>query len=221
MDTKVLEQRTKVVNPMGRRGARKRGKETANLGNHIRTFRLYSPFTQSPKFLEKTPPYTGDIYRLPLVEDNGDPERDDSRPYSPGQVSHRPSPSSQAPVWRSVLMTPEHSGISFAFTDKNEEIYSTRPVPFSRVGSVYSTGSPRSRAGLRYAGSLDPDQYRDSSFDHSDTEHRPVHNHYPIVSNTAPCSRRDSVPHPSPHDARQGMVVIPHGRINPGPWETS
>ena len=78
-------------------------------------------------------------------------------------------------------MAPEHSGISCAFADKNEEIYGISPVPFSHVDSVYSTGSPRSSAGLRHAGSLGPDQYRGSSFAHSDTEHLPVHNHYPIV----------------------------------------
>jgi hypothetical protein len=141
-----------------------------------------------------------------LVEDNDDEERDDSQPYSPGQVPRSPSPDSQAPVRWSIPIAPEHSGISCAFADKNGEIYRTSSVPFSRLGRVNSTGSPRSSAGLHHAGSLDPNQYRGSSFAHSDTEHLPVHNHYPIVSNIALYSRRDSVPFPSPRDARQGML---------------
>jgi hypothetical protein len=155
---------------------------------------------------ENSPLYRRHTSFSQLVEDNDDEERDDPQPYSPGQVPRSPSPGSQAPAWLSIPIAPEHSGRSYTFADKNGEIYSTSPVSSSRLGSINTTGSLRSGAGLRYAGSLDPNQDHGSSFAHSDTEHLPVHNHYPIVSNIAPGPRRDSVPLPSPQGTRQGMV---------------
>lgn len=136
---------------------------------------------------ENSPLYRRHPSTSQVVED--EKERDGSQLYALAQVTRSSSPGSQAHVQSSIPIAPEHSG------------------------SANSTGSPRSSTGLRHAGSLDPDQYRGSSFTHSDTKHLPVQNHYPIVSNIALCSRQDSVPLPFPHDTRQDR------RINPGPWE--
>jgi hypothetical protein len=111
--------------------------------------------------------------RRPPAEDNDEGDVDDSyahsplrggsQPYPTGAAPLRQSSGSHAPPWRTHPRPPEPSGISRTLAHANGQIYSGSPVPFPRRGSVNSTGSNSSGAGLHRAGSLNSDQYRSSS----------------------------------------------------------
>ncbi|KAF8500277.1 hypothetical protein F5888DRAFT_1370557 [Russula emetica] len=134
------------------------------------------------------------------AEDNDDDDADDahrhppwrrgskgSQPYSPGGAPRRQSPGSQAPLWR----TPEPSGISRTFAHANGQVYNTGPVQFPRRGSVNSTGSTSSGAGLHRAGSINSDQYRSSSVaPHSGSERPSTQSRDRIASNISIAPRR-------------------------------
>ena len=142
-------------------------------------------------------------------EDNEDYDADDphrhppwqheSQPYSPGGAPRRQSSGSQAPVWRPAPRAPEPSGISRTFAHANGQVFAG-PIQFPRRGSVNSTGSTSSGAGLHRAGSINSDQHRSSSVaPHGGTERPSTQNRDRIVSNIAPRERQTSAS-ASPHD---------------------
>jgi hypothetical protein len=107
------------------------------------------------------------------AEDNDDDDADDphrhppwrhesqgSQPYSPGVAPRLQSSGAQAAVWRPFLREPV---ISRASEHANGQVYNTPLVQFPRRGSVNSTGSNSSGAGLHRAGSVNSDHYRTAS----------------------------------------------------------
>jgi len=101
-------------------------------------------------------------------EDTGDspepahpaPPRE-SQPFPPGGPPRRQS--SSPPIWSRVATPSRPTGISRASDHANGQMYSPSPVQFPRRGSVNSTGSNSSGAGLHRAGSLNSDQHRSGS----------------------------------------------------------
>ncbi len=168
------------------------------------------------------------------VEGNDDDDADDphrhppwrhgsqgSQSYSPGGAPRRQSSGSQASsVWRPSPRAPEPSGISRTFAHANGQVYSTGPVQFPRRGSVNSTGSTSSGAGLHRVGS---DQHRSSSVaPHGGTERPSTQSRDRIASNIsiAPRERQISAsasPHdrPSPPTFPTAPRAIPGARPSP------
>jgi hypothetical protein len=123
-----------------------------------------------------------------------------NQPYSSGGAPRRQSTSSQGSLWRPVPRAPEPSGISRTFAHANGQVLAQAHVPFPRRGSVNSTGSISSGAGLHRAGSMNSDQYRSSSVaPHGGTERPSTQNRDRIASNIAPRERQTSAS-ASPHD---------------------
>ena len=127
----------------------------------------------------------------------------EGQPYSPGGPPRRQSSGSQAPVWSRVPRPSEPSGISRTLAHANGQMYSPSPVQFPRRGSVNSTGSNSSGAGLHRAGSLNSDQHRSGSVaphnPHNGTERLPSQARDRIVSNIGTRERQMSASG-SPHD---------------------
>jgi len=127
--------------------------------------------------------------------------RCESQPYSPGGAApRRQNSGTQAPVWRPVPRAPEPSGISRTLAHANGQMYATGPVQFPRRGSVNSTGSNSSGAGLHRAGSLNSDQHRSSSVaPHNGTERPSTQARDRIASNVGSRERQTSAS-ASPHE---------------------
>ena len=140
-----------------------------------------------------------------------------SQPYSPGGAPRRQSSGSQAPVWRPPR-APEPSGISRTFAHANGQVYNGGPVQFPRRGSVNSTGSTSSGAGLHRAGSMNSDQYRSSSVaPHSGSERPPTQSRDRIASNISIGHReRQTSASASPHDRPSPPTFPTAPRAIPG-----
>jgi hypothetical protein len=172
--------------------------------------------SKSPVSRRNAPSHQRQPPNSQLAEGNDDDEADDvhrhpprrhdsqgSQPYSPGGAPRRQSSGSQASVWRPFPRAPEPSGISRTFAHANGQVYNTGPVQFPRRGSVNSTGSTSSGAGLHRAGSMNSDhQYRSSSVaPHGSSERPSTQSRDRIASNIsiAPRERQTSTS-ASPHD---------------------
>ena len=123
--------------------------------------------------------------------------------YSPSGPPRRQSSGSQAPVWSRGARPAEPSGLSRTFAHASGQMYSPSPVQFPRRGSVNSTGSNSSGAGLHRAGSLNSDQHRSNGVvphnPHNGTERPPTQARDRIASNIGPRERQMSAS-ASPHD---------------------
>src|SRR6266851_1055448 len=144
--------------------------------------------------------------------------RRESQPYSPGGAApRRQNSGTQAPVWRPVPRAPEPSGISRTLAHANGQMYATGPVQFPRRGSVNSTGSNSSGAGLHRVGSLNSDQHRSSSVaPHNGTERPSTQARDRIASNVGPRERQTSAsasPHERPSPPSYSTVAP---RVIPG-----
>ncbi|KAN0111810.1 hypothetical protein V8E52_008190 [Russula decolorans] len=165
------------------------------------------------------------------AEDNDDDDADDphrlpayrhesqgSQPYSPGGGPRRQSSGSQSSVWRPFPRAPEPSGISRTFAHANGQVYNTVPVQFPRRGSVNSTGSNSSGAGLHRAGSINSDQYRSNSVaPHGGPERPSTQSRDRIASNISigPRERQTSAS-ASPHDRPSPPTFPTAPRAIPG-----
>ncbi|KAF8500255.1 hypothetical protein F5888DRAFT_1680559, partial [Russula emetica] len=183
--------------------------------------------SKSPVSRRNAPPHQRQPPNSQPTEDNDDDDADDahrhppwrhgsqgSQPYSPGGAPRRQSSGSQASLWR----PPEPSGISRTFAHANGQVYNMGPVQFPRRGSVNSTGSTSSGAGLHRAGSINSDQYRSSSVaPHSGTERPSTQSRDRIASNIsiAPRERQTSAS-ASPHDRPSPPTFSTAPRAIPG-----
>jgi hypothetical protein len=157
------------------------------------------------------------------AEDDDDDDADDphrhppwrhetqgSQPYSPGGAPRHQSSGSQAAVWRPFPRALEPSGISRTFAHANGQVYNTGPVQFPRRGSVNSTGSNSSGAGLHRAGSVNSDHYRSSSVaPHGGSERPSTQSRDRIAFNISITPRgRQTSASASPHD-RPSPLTFP------------
>ncbi|KAF8500253.1 hypothetical protein F5888DRAFT_1680554, partial [Russula emetica] len=143
---------------------------------------MTQPLHSKSPVSRRTPSHQRQPPNFQPTDDNDDDDADDlhrhppwrhgsqgSQPYPPGGAPRHQSSGSQASLWR----PPEPSGISRTFAHANGQVYNTGPVQFPRRGSVNSTGSTSSGAGLHRAGFINSDQYRSTSVAPHDGSERP------------------------------------------------